>query len=749
MENPSGRTQATLKISGMTCAACAARIEKGLNKLPGVTKATVNFTLETAHVEFNETEVSVADLIGKVEKLGYKAEEKRSHKDAKQLEIAQQKWKCIASALLTLPLVWSMMANVTIGSFALWTPPILMSPFVQFMLATIVQFGLGMPFYVSAYKAIRNKSANMDVLVVLGTSAAYFDSFFTLLYNRGQMGMQETYFETSAVLITLILLGKLLEAIAKGRSTEAIQKLMGLQVKTARIIRNGTETVVSVEEVKTGDIVVVRPGEKIPVDGTIIDGQSTVDESMLTGESMPVVKKPGQKVFGATVNHHGSIKIQATNVGNDTLLAQMIKVVEDAQASKAPIQRIADVISGIFVPIVILIALVTCLLWYVWLTPHNLAHALQAAISVLVIACPCALGLATPTSVMAGSGRAAEMGILFKGGEYLEAVQRIDTVLLDKTGTVTNGKPELTDVFAEVMDDHKLLSLVASAEHESEHPLAQAVVMGAKNRGIHLLEAMNFQSIPGYGIQAKVGGQMVIVGSKKLMERHLVTVPKHASDRKREWEQQGKTVILAAVNGQFAGMLAVADTVKKTSKVAIQRLRNMGLTVYLLTGDNERTANAIARQVGIDHVLAEVLPQEKAYFVEKLQREGKRVAMVGDGINDAPALAKADIGIAMGTGTDIAMEAANITIMRGDLQSIPDAIWISQKTMANIKQNLFFALVYNSLGIPIAAAGLLAPWIAGAAMAFSSISVVLNALRLQRIRPVTPGKRSMSALRIP
>ncbi|UOF90908.1 heavy metal translocating P-type ATPase [Fodinisporobacter ferrooxydans] len=729
---------AELQLSGMTCAACANRIEKGLNKLPGVTKATVNFALETAHVEYNSAEVTISDMVRKVEDLGYQAVTKEEQSDAqqdyRQKEITRQKRKFIVSVILSLPLLWTMVSHFSFTSF-LWVPAFLMYPFVQFLFATPVQFIIGKQFYVGAYKALRNKSANMDVLVALGTSAAYFYSLYmTVIHLNEPFMMQDTYYETSAVLITLIILGKLFEAMAKGRSSEAIKKLMGLQAKTAIVMRNGEEVNIPVEEVVVSDIVLVRPGEKVPVDGEVIDGRTAIDESMLTGESLPVEKQPGDTVIGSTVNKNGVIKIKATKVGKETALAQIIKVVEEAQGSKAPIQRVADVISGIFVPIVVGIALLTFLIWYFWVDPYAFANALEKAIAVLVIACPCALGLATPTSIMAGSGRAAELGILFKGGEHLETTHKINTILLDKTGTITKGKPELTDVMPESLEESTLLSLVASAEKNSEHPLAEAIVAGAADRGIICKDTNDFEAIPGFGVRAQIDGQDVIVGTTKLMERYQVEVSEHASEQKTQLETAGKTVMLAAVDGNYAGFVAVADTVKETSKAAILRLKQLGIDVYMITGDNERTAKAIAEQVGIDHVRAEVLPEGKAAEVEKLQKEGKIVAMVGDGINDAPALAKADIGIAIGTGTDIAMEAADVTIMRGDLQSIPDAIRMSKKTMTNIRQNLFWALVYNSLGIPVAALGFLAPWIAGAAMAFSSVSVVLNALRLQRVR---------------
>ncbi|MBD7944023.1 copper-translocating P-type ATPase [Psychrobacillus sp. Sa2BUA9] len=723
-------------ITGMTCAACSTRIEKGLNKLEGVSSANVNLALERATVEFNPSDVTINDIIQKVEKLGYgaiiKSEDKESV-DYREEAIQKQKVKFIVSAILSLPLLWTMVGHFSFTSF-IYMPEFLMNPWVQMVLATPVQFIIGRQFYVSAYKALRNGSANMDVLVVLGTSAAYFYSVYQAIITAGEHHAANLYFETSAVLITLILLGKLFEAKAKGRSSEAIKKLMGLQAKTALVIRDGAELVIPIEEVLVGDTILVKPGEKIPVDGEVIAGNSAVDESMLTGESIPVDKVTGDSLFGSTINKNGSIKMKATKIGRDTALAQIIKVVEDAQGSKAPIQRLADKISGIFVPIVVGIAIVTFLVWFLVVEPGEITPALEALIAVLVIACPCALGLATPTSIMAGSGRAAEFGILFKGGEHLETTHHIDTVVVDKTGTVTYGKPKLTDVLMEEgMKESDFLAYIGAAERQSEHPLAEAIVDGIKERGITLLEVTSFEAIPGYGVKAVVNEQEVLVGTKKLMNQNNINIAAILK-RMEELEGQGKTAMLASINGKFVGMIAVADTIKESSLQAIKRLKEMNIDVMMITGDNQLTATAIGKQAGIDQVIAEVLPEGKAAEIKKLQSSGKKVAMVGDGINDAPALAVADIGMAIGTGTDVAMEAADITLIRGDLNSIADAIIMSRKTMRNIKQNLFWAFAYNTLGIPIAAVGLLAPWVAGAAMAFSSVSVVLNALRLQRVK---------------
>lgn len=729
-----------LQIIGMTCAACATKIEKGLSKLAGVTRVNVNLALETARIEYNPAMLSITDMKNKVSKLGYKAEIKQEQSDPelrRKKEINKHKRKFVISAILSLPLLWSMVAHFSFMSW-IWMPDLFMNPWFQLALATPVQFYIGGHFYIGAYKALRNKSANMDVLIALGTSAAYFYSLYLSIEWVGAgIGTHhngpEMYYETSSVLITLVILGKLFEILAKGRTSEAIKTLMSLQAKTALVIRDGQEVNILIDEVVKGDILIVKPGDKIPVDGEVVEGSSSVDESMLTGESLPVGKKIGDNVIGATINKNGVMRIQATKVGKETALAQIIKVVEEAQGSKAPIQRIADVISGIFVPIVVAIAVIAFIVWYFFIAPGEFAHALEVAIAILVIACPCALGLATPTSIMAGSGRAAEFGILFKGGEHLETTHLVNTIILDKTGTVTKGKPELTDVMAVGMEVDSFLRWVGAAEKNSEHPLAEAIVTGISEKGIQLPTADEFEAIPGFGVRALVEGKEILAGTRKLMNKYNISFDQ-VTTYMELLEESGKTAMLIAVDRQYAGMVAVADTIKETSKDAVARLKKMGIEVIMITGDNQRTAAAIAKQAGIERVLAEVLPEGKAEEVKKLQQLGRKVAMVGDGINDAPALAVADIGMAVGTGTDVAMEAADVTLMRGDLNSIPDALYMSRKTMKNIRQNFFWALAYNSIGIPVAALGLLAPWVAGAAMALSSVSVVLNALRLQRIK---------------
>ena len=567
----------------------------------------------------------------------------------------------------------------------------------------------------------------MDVLVSMGTSAAYFYSLYNLV-----KGINEYYFEASAVIITLILLGKTFEAVAKGKTSEAIKKLMGLQPKTARVIKDGVEMDIPIEEVNIGDIIVVRPGERIPVDGIIVEGHSSIDESMITGESIPVDKREGDKVIGATINKFGSFKFEARKIGKDTVLAQIIKLVEDAQGSKAPVQRLADKISGIFVPVVVLIAIVTFIGFY--LVKGDFTTGLINAVAVLVIACPCALGLATPTAIMVGTGKGAEKGILIKSGEHLERTHNMEAIVLDKTGTITKGEPEVTDIITlDSMEEDQLLRIAATVEKVSEHPLGQAIVRKGEERLLMITEPDTFMAIPGKGLKASLEGKEIYIGNRKLMQEANIQIAEIEEDLSR-LEEEGKTAMMVGIDGKISGIIAVADSIKDNSKEAIEELKNMGLDVYMLTGDNERTAKAIAKSVGIENVLADVLPENKAQVVEEIKAQGKYVGMVGDGINDAPALATADVGFAIGTGTDVAMEAADITLMRGDLMGIVTAIRLSHRTMKTIKQNLFWAFFYNSIGIPFAALGFLNPMIAGAAMAFSSVSVVTNSLRLRNFK---------------
>lgn len=722
--------QVELNINGMTCAACSNRIEKVLNQTQGVQQATVNLTTEQALIKYYPSATNTEALIKRIQNIGYDAETKTSSKaqsNRKKQELKHKRNKLIISAILSLPLLLVMVVHISPISI----PSILVNPWVQLILSTPVQFIIGWQFYVGAYKNLRNGSANMDVLVAVGTSAAYFYSIYEMMmWLTHQIHHPHLYFETSAILITLILLGKYLEARAKSQTTNALSELLNLQAKEARVIKENKEIMLPLDKVKVGDTLLIKPGEKIPVDGKVTKGDTSIDESMLTGESIPVEKSSGDSVIGSTMNKNGSIMIEATQVGGDTALSHIIKVVEDAQSSKAPIQRLADIISGYFVPIVVSIAVITFIIWIIFVHPGQFEPALVSAISVLVIACPCALGLATPTSIMVGTGRAAENGILFKGGQFVERAHYVDTIVLDKTGTITNGQPVVTDY----VGDNDTLQLLASAENASEHPLADAIVTYAKDKGLNLLDNDTFKSIPGHGIKATIHQQQILVGNRKLMNDYNISISNKLNDKLNHYEHLGQTAMMIAVDNQINGIIAVADTVKNDAKQAIKELRNMNIDVVMLTGDNNRTAQTIAKQVGIEHVIAEVLPEEKAHQISLLQDKGKQVAMVGDGINDAPALVKADIGMAIGTGAEVAIEAADITILGGDLLLVPKAIKASKATIKNIRQNLFWAFGYNVAGIPIAACGLLAPWIAGAAMALSSVSVVMNALRLKKMK---------------
>lgn len=713
----------TILIEGMTCAACSARVEKALNKLDGVEKAHVNLSNNKATVEFTTGIIDDTLLINTIEKAGYGAEIEVEvnldrEKELREKEIKSLKYSFIISLILTIPLFSAMFFHMA-GQMNILT-----NGYFQWALATPVQFIIGYRFYKGAYNALRGGGANMDVLVALGTSAAYFFSIYNL-FNH----IHEYYFEASAVIITLIVLGKLFEAIAKGKTSEAIKKLMGLQPKTATVIRDGKEVELAIDDLIIGDIIIVKPGERVPVDGVIVEGNSALDESMITGESIPVDKKIGDNVIGATINKFGAFKFEATKIGKDTVLSQIIKLVEDAQGSKAPVQRLADKISGIFVPIVLVIAGVTIGIFAVL---NDVNTGLINAVAVLVIACPCALGLATPTAIMVGTGKGAENGILIKSGEHLEKTHKMDTIIFDKTGTITKGEPDVTDIIVvSGLDEGEVLRIAGSVEKTSEHPLGQAIVKRAQNSNIYLTQATSFSAVPGKGLMANFEEKKVLIGNRKLMKDNLIDVSE-GEDNVSTLEDEGKTAMMIAIDGELVGIIAVADQIKDTSKKAIEKLEKMGLEVYMITGDNERTANAIAKQVGIKNVLADVLPENKASKVEELKAEGKNVGMVGDGINDAPALAAANVGFAIGTGTDVAMEAADITLMRGDLNGVVTAIRLSHRTMKTIKQNLFWAFFYNTVGIPIAALGFLNPMIAGAAMAFSSVSVVSNSLRLKK-----------------
>ncbi|MET1015028.1 MAG: heavy metal translocating P-type ATPase, partial [Paenisporosarcina sp.] len=728
-----------LHIQGMTCAACSTRIEKGLNRFNGVSVANINLALETGKVTYDPNQTSPNEIVKKIKDMGYDATFKNDETaetiDYKKIDIQKKTRLFWISALFSLPLLWTMVGHFSFTS-NLYVPEFLMNPYLQWALATPVQFWIGWIFYKGAYYALKNKSANMDVLVALGTSAAYFYSVYLVIESlqHNESHMLGLYFETSAVLITLILLGKVFEARAKGHSSDAIKKLMNLQPAIALIERDGSVVEIPVDLVQKNDVLVIKPGASIPVDGVIISGSSAVDESMLTGESLPVEKGPQDEVFAATINANGALRMTATKIGKETVLSSIIRVVEEAQGSKAPIQRLADRISGIFVPIVVGIALITFISWHFIVDPGNFAAALESTIAVLVIACPCALGLATPTSIMAGSGRSAELGILFKTAESMENTKSIDTVVFDKTGTITKGKPEVTDFeVAESSDREMLIGLAASAEQLSEHPVAHAITLFGQEMNLPLVECTSFKAIPGHGIVATVDSKEVIMGTRKLLLEHSVELSSPLN-LASTFEKLGKTVMYMVVDGVHVATIAIADQIKETSKEAITSLKQIGIHVVMLTGDQQTTAQAIAQQVGIEHVVAGVLPAKKADVISSLQAEGRKVAMVGDGINDAPALVVADVGIAMGTGAAVAMEAADVTFMQGDLLKVADTLEMSRLTVRNIKQNLFWALAYNSIGIPIAAAGFLAPWVAGAAMAFSSVSVVINALRLQRAK---------------
>ena len=765
------KTTVELALVGMTCANCAATIQRALGRVDGVLEATVNYANEKATVTTIVGTANRADLVAAVRKAGYDVVEAAAGEEledaeaaAREAEIRHQWKRFIVGALFTLPLFGISMAR-DLGLLGEWAHASWVN-WLFLALATPVQFYVGWDYYTGAYKSLRNGSANMDVLVSMGSSAAYIYSVAVLIaLTAGSTLLGEhVYFETSATIITLIVLGKLLEARAKGRTSEAIKKLMGLRAKTARVIRNGVESDIPIEEVIAGDTIIIRPGEKIPVDGRIIDGHSTVDESMITGESLPVDKIVSDDVIGATINKQGLLRIEATKVGKETALAQIIKLVEQAQGSRAPIQRLVDQVAAYFVPFVIGLAILTIVVWLI--SGAGFTTALIRMIAVLVIACPCAMGLATPTSIMVGVGKGAEAGILFKNSAALEQAHKITAVALDKTGTITKGELSVTnillsDISLDLFGDDsinssgtiqskiqnpklKILQLAASAERGSEHPLGEAIVRRAQEEGLTLSAPSAFEAIAGHGITAEVDGQKVLVGNLRLMQQEGIFL-NGLEPKAEQLQSEAKTTMWLSVNGQASAVIGVADTIKDSSKEAIESLQKLGLTVVMMTGDNASTAKAIAAEVGVDRVMAEVLPGDKADQVARLQQEGYVVAMVGDGINDAPALAQADVGIAIGTGTDVAMETADVTLMRGDLRSVSKAIHLSKSTMRNIKQNLGWAFGYNIALIPIAA-GILAPFewapsflrqlhpiLAAGAMAFSSISVVSNALRLRRL----------------
>jgi Cu+-exporting ATPase len=736
----------TLAIGGMTCAACVNRIEKGLRKIEGVSEAQVNLATERATIVYHPEKVGKSEFRKTVEDLGYEVrgfEEEASadrEAEARTREIGLQKRKFVISAFLSAAIFFGSMPE-----WFPWWPKILQNHLTLFLLTTPVQFWAGWQFYRGFWLALKHRTSDMNTLIAVGTSSAYIYSavitFFPHLFRARGLNLG-VYYDTSAMIITLILLGKLLEAVAKGQTSLAIKRLMGLQAKTARVLRNGQEMDIPVDQVRKGDGVIVRPGEKIAVDGVLREGTSAVDESMLTGESIPVEKHPGDSVMGGTINKTGSFQFEATKVGKETALAQVIRLVEEAQGSKAPIQRLADRVASVFVPTVISIALVTFAVWMIFGPTPAFTLALLNFVAVLIIACPCALGLATPTAIMVGTGRGAENGILIKGGESLETIHRVNTILFDKTGTLTQGRPAVTDLIAgNGFEQAEVLQWAASAEKGSEHPLGEAIVRAAEEKGLGTKTVEGFEAIPGQGIRARIHGETFLLGNLKLMEDNGVDLDGLRVEMER-LANEGKTPMVVARNHSAAGIVAVADTLKPNSREAVEALQRMGLEVIMITGDNERTGKAVAAQMGIKRVFAEVLPWEKSRQVKKLQEEGKVVAMVGDGINDAPALAQADVGIAIGTGTDVAMESSDITLITGDLRAVVTAIQLSKRTIRTIRQNLLWAFFYNILGIPIAAGILypfwgilLNPMIASAAMAMSSVSVVSNSLRLRRFRP--------------
>lgn len=745
----------TLKLRGMSCASCANNIESAIRSVPGVATASVNFGTEQATVTYDPQRADLEGIQNAVSEAGYSAfslqesemltGEDNAEKTARRLETQVLTRKVWVGAIISAVLLSGSLPMMT-GLHLPFIPAWLHNFWLQAILTAPVQFWCGRSFYINAWKALKRHTATMDTLIALGTSAAYFYSLLVTInpsFLTSQGLMPNVYYETAAIVITLILVGRLFENRARGQTSDAIRKLMGLQARDARIIRNGQELEVPIAQVQLGDIVIVRPGEKIPVDGEVVEGSSTIDEAMVTGESVAVKKQAGDQVIGATINKTGSFKFRATRVGRDTFLAQIVKLVQQAQGSKAPIQRLADRVTGWFVPVVIAIAIATFILWFT--LTGNFTLALITMVEVLIIACPCALGLATPTSVMVGTGKGAEYGILIKGAESLEMAHKIQTIVLDKTGTLTQGQPTVTEFITTVGtangNELKLLRLAASVERNSEHPLAEAVVRYAQSQEVAITDVQDFEAIAGSGVQARVTNQLIQIGTQRWMQELNIDTQALAPDKER-LESLGKTAVLIAVDGKLQGLMGIADALKPSSAQAVRALQRLGLEVVMLTGDNRQTAETIAREVGISRVFAEVRPDQKVAQIYKLQSEGKIVAMVGDGINDAPALAQAQVGIAIGTGTDVAIAASDITLISGDLQSIVTAIELSRATIRNIRQNLFFAFVYNVAGIPIAAGilfpflgWLLSPIIAGGAMAFSSVSVVTNALRLRNFKP--------------
>jgi Cu+-exporting ATPase len=751
----------SLRIFGMTCALCSATIESSLERLDGVTRIKVNYVTEKAHLEYEGTAIQLPDIIKKIELLGFSAEEHEAknenlHLDRGEIEKNKMKRLFIISAVLSSPLILAMLlgglgfchdyfdpsTQTGWGAFIeylRYKALILHDWRLQLALATPVQFIIGFRFYKNSFFALRVKKATMDLLVAIGTTVSYFYSIYILIFDSTSLyyGMKNVYFEASSVIITLVLLGKYLELVAKGRTSKAIQKLIALKPKTARVLRDGTEIDRPIGEVVIGDIIIVKPGEQVPVDGIIIEGYSAVDESMLTGESIPVDKKENDFVTGASLNQFGSFKFRVTKVGNETVLAHIIKMVEEAQDSRAPIQKIADKVCGYFVPFVLLVSLATFCIWYFIIFEsayYIIDIPIIYAVAVLVVSCPCALGLATPTAIMVGMGKSAQNGILIKNGEELEIACKITAIVLDKTGTITTGKPEVTDIVLlnHLLDENEVLHLAAIAEKKSEHPLGTAIYQKGKERAASEFEdPERFEAIPGKGIYAEIHGKTILIGTQKLMAENRIDL-KNAEAEILSLYDAGKTAVLMAIDGDLSAMIALSDKIKENSSEVVSVLEKMGIEVYMLTGDNRKTAQAVANKIGIKNVIAEVLPENKAAEIETMKQQGKIVAMVGDGINDAPALATANIGFAIGTGSDVAVETGGIVLLKDDLTTIPIAIKLARKTMRKVKQNLFWAFIYNVIGIPFAATGNLNPVIAAAAMAFSSVSVLLNSLSLKR-----------------
>ena len=735
------------KVTGMTCAACSSRVERVLNKMEGVTKAEVNLATEDLHIDYDDSKLNTQDIIGRIEKAGYGAyevkEDTKIDEADKEDAINSLKKRFILSLIFAVPLLYISMGHMMGAPL-----PSIIDPMTNAMNFALIQLILVIPvmivgrkFFISGFKNLVHLSPNMDSLIAIGTSAAFLYGIYAIVKIAGgdTHFSMDLYFESGATILTLITLGKYLEAKTKGKTSEAIKKLMGLAPKKATIIVDGVEKIISIDEVKVGDVILVKPGEKLPVDGEIVEGTTTIDESMLTGESIPIDKNIGDKVFGASINKFGMFKYKATKVGKDTALAQIIKLVEQAQGSKAPIAKMADIISGYFVPTVITLAVISSIVWAI--SGKGLEFSLTIFIAVLVIACPCALGLATPTAIMVGTGKGAENGILIKSGVALEGAHKINTVVFDKTGTITEGKPKVTDIVTKGLSEDELLRYASSAEKGSEHPLGEAIVVAGVERGLELFEITSFKSVPGEGIVTLINDKNILICNNKLMKNNNIDITSVENDVK-SLASQGKTPMYMAIDGDLAGVIAVADTLKANSKKAVEALHKLGIEVVMLTGDNEKTAQAIAKEVGIDKVVSDVLPGDKANEVKRLQDEGKNVAMVGDGINDAPALAMANIGIAIGSGTDVAIESADIVLMRSDILDVVGAIQLSKATIKNIKENLGWAFGYNTLGIPVAmgilyafGGPLLNPMIAAFAMSFSSVSVLLNALRLKRFKP--------------